>query len=390
MRVGTLDDNSNWVYSAYVNMADAAHILEFDWQAATADGANDGSLTLWVDQVQQTPITGLNNDMRRIDMARLGAVAGLDAGTSGTLFFDAFVSRRISYIGPETGGLLSPDAEVLPGEGIPDGADETPSARVTVMPNDIAAPTSEPTDEPAATVTPEPTLPAETPTPEPTVEITPEPTLPPETPTAEPAEAPTVDPTPTPSPTLLPFTLPVFQTMDDGAPLWSASSGWQLSAEAAYAGLGWQATASGQVETLTLNVPLNLSGASNPTLTFQSRLASAMLPEVRISLDGVNWQMVATVAPSLNWSLTTVDFSAYARQTVFIQLVWASPTSAGDTWQVDEVIIANAASLPPTEPTATETPDAPSIVPGEAPTIAPRDGGAIPDAPADVPPAPIG
>jgi hypothetical protein len=30
----------------------------------------------------------------------LGAVAGIDSGTRGTIFFDAFESRRQSYIGP--------------------------------------------------------------------------------------------------------------------------------------------------------------------------------------------------------------------------------------------------------------------------------------------------
>jgi hypothetical protein len=30
----------------------------------------------------------------------LGAVAGIDAGTRGTYYFDAFESRRQNYIGP--------------------------------------------------------------------------------------------------------------------------------------------------------------------------------------------------------------------------------------------------------------------------------------------------
>jgi hypothetical protein len=35
-----------------------------------------------------------------MDRARLGALAGMDVGTSGTYYFDAFESRRQSYIGP--------------------------------------------------------------------------------------------------------------------------------------------------------------------------------------------------------------------------------------------------------------------------------------------------
>src|SRR5204863_5820210 len=126
-------------------------------------------------------------------------------------------------------------------------------------------------------------------------------------------------PEPTATPTLLPFILPVFQTMDDGAPLWAASSGWQLSAQAAYAGLGWQAQASGQGETLTLNVPVNLGSAAAPTLSFQSRLVSASSAEVRVSLDGVTWQTVAIVAPSADWAPMQVSLSAYAGQTLRLQ-----------------------------------------------------------------------
>jgi hypothetical protein len=35
-----------------------------------------------------------------IDQARLGAASGVDTGTRGTYFFDAFESRRSTYIGP--------------------------------------------------------------------------------------------------------------------------------------------------------------------------------------------------------------------------------------------------------------------------------------------------
>jgi hypothetical protein len=43
---------------------------------------------------------GIDNDISRIDRVLLGALASLDAGTLGTYFFDAFDSRRGSYIGP--------------------------------------------------------------------------------------------------------------------------------------------------------------------------------------------------------------------------------------------------------------------------------------------------
>lgn len=96
---GLLDDTGTWHDTNWVTLSDARHALEIDWQAATPAGANNGSLTLWVDGAQQPSITGVNNASRRIDRVRLGAVYGIDTGTRGTYFFDDFVSRRQSYIG---------------------------------------------------------------------------------------------------------------------------------------------------------------------------------------------------------------------------------------------------------------------------------------------------
>lgn len=74
--------------------------LEIDWQASSAPGANDGRVDLWVDGQAQPPLAGIDNDEARIATARWGAVAGLDAGTSGAFLLDEFESRRHSQIGP--------------------------------------------------------------------------------------------------------------------------------------------------------------------------------------------------------------------------------------------------------------------------------------------------
>ena len=42
----------------------------------------------------------VDNDTRRIDGVQLGAVSGIDKGTRGTYYFDAFESQRQTYIGP--------------------------------------------------------------------------------------------------------------------------------------------------------------------------------------------------------------------------------------------------------------------------------------------------
>lgn len=94
------NDSSGWTSSAWVNISDASHIIELDWKASTAVGANNGYLTLWIDGAQNSSLTGIDNDTRRIIQIQLGAVSDIDAGTRGTFYFDAFESRRQSYIGP--------------------------------------------------------------------------------------------------------------------------------------------------------------------------------------------------------------------------------------------------------------------------------------------------
>jgi hypothetical protein len=74
--------------------------IEINWAKATASGANNGRLDLWLDGRAQTGLTGLNNDTMTINYARWGAVAGPDAGTSGTFRLDDFASQRSGYIGP--------------------------------------------------------------------------------------------------------------------------------------------------------------------------------------------------------------------------------------------------------------------------------------------------
>jgi CARDB len=101
VRASLLDDGTLWVNTAWVPIQDQSNSIELDWRAATAAGANDGGLTLWIDDgLQQVATSVVDNDTRRIDFVRLGALTGIDAGTRGTYLFDAFESRRQTYIGP--------------------------------------------------------------------------------------------------------------------------------------------------------------------------------------------------------------------------------------------------------------------------------------------------
>jgi len=92
-------DGGTQVSTAFVNITDAPHAVEFDWRRATAAGANNGSLQLWIDGAAVATIGGLDNDTTGVDLARLGP-QNLQSGASGTLFFDRLESRRTTFIGP--------------------------------------------------------------------------------------------------------------------------------------------------------------------------------------------------------------------------------------------------------------------------------------------------
>ena len=100
LRAALRNDASTWTNTGWFTISDAPHPIEIDWRAATAAGANNGGLTLWIDGTQRANLTGVDNDTRRIDRVRLGAVAGIDTRTRGTYYFDAFESRRQTPIGP--------------------------------------------------------------------------------------------------------------------------------------------------------------------------------------------------------------------------------------------------------------------------------------------------
>jgi FtsP/CotA-like multicopper oxidase with cupredoxin domain len=93
-------DAGTYARTAWSPITDAPHRIEIAWRAATAPQVNDGSLSLYVDGALVQTLGGIDNDTHRVQQVRLGPSQGIDAGTHGTEFFDDFVSRRASLIGP--------------------------------------------------------------------------------------------------------------------------------------------------------------------------------------------------------------------------------------------------------------------------------------------------
>lgn len=102
VRASARNDGTGWTGGSWYTIGDKPHYLETYWKASTAPGADNGVLVFWVDGVRRLRLATIDNDTHRIDLVRLGAVAGLDAGTRGTIFIDAFETHRKTYIGAQT------------------------------------------------------------------------------------------------------------------------------------------------------------------------------------------------------------------------------------------------------------------------------------------------
>jgi hypothetical protein len=76
------------VVGNWVNLAAGRHTVQVDWVAATA-----GSLALKIDGTTVSTQTA-NTGTVRVETVLLGVTAGFTSTTSGTAYFDSFVSTR--------------------------------------------------------------------------------------------------------------------------------------------------------------------------------------------------------------------------------------------------------------------------------------------------------
>jgi hypothetical protein len=89
-----------------------------------------------------------------MDHARLGALTGIDTGTRGTYYFDAFESRRFTYIGPVTEPLTPTPGQTSTNTSTPTNTmTATPTVTGTVTLGSSLTPTNRRTNTPTATAT---------------------------------------------------------------------------------------------------------------------------------------------------------------------------------------------------------------------------------------------
>jgi len=81
--------------TGWYGISNAPHSIEIAWSSGPS-----ATFDLYVDGALRRQLTGLNTSAYRIETVRLGPPAGSAYPAPGVEFFDAFVSRRFTVIGP--------------------------------------------------------------------------------------------------------------------------------------------------------------------------------------------------------------------------------------------------------------------------------------------------
>jgi hypothetical protein len=92
------DDNSQ-MDTGFLPISNAPHAIELSWTRSSGADAADGTFEMWIDGTSVATLAGGDNNLAGVDFVRLGALS-VKSGASGVLYWDEFVSRRESYIGP--------------------------------------------------------------------------------------------------------------------------------------------------------------------------------------------------------------------------------------------------------------------------------------------------
>jgi hypothetical protein len=93
VRVGAIEASGALRYSAWLTITDAPHSIEIAWGAASTSSATNGTVDVWIDNVNHAGFTNLGNGAFRVEAARLGPQV-VPTQATGTEFLDAFVSNR--------------------------------------------------------------------------------------------------------------------------------------------------------------------------------------------------------------------------------------------------------------------------------------------------------
>jgi len=114
VRAGCIDDSNTVNYTSYYNLNGSGwSYVQLRWYAGQNTSKNNGFLFLYVNGVEEESIEGLNNHNFDADQIRIGTISGIDAGTSGTLWFDNLDVDWIRKLLPSSPNNPPPPTEVV-------------------------------------------------------------------------------------------------------------------------------------------------------------------------------------------------------------------------------------------------------------------------------------
>jgi len=93
-------DGGSETATGAVTLSPGWRSIEFSWTRSTGPGNNNGTLSWWLDGFPQTGLSGIDNDTEVVNYSRWGAVAGLEASSTGAIWMDDYASQRSGYMGP--------------------------------------------------------------------------------------------------------------------------------------------------------------------------------------------------------------------------------------------------------------------------------------------------
>jgi len=114
--------------TGWYTITDEYHHIRIVWKASSGAGNNDGYAKLFIDDVLQEQILGLDTDTLSTDEVQFGAISGLDAGTYGIIYMDncqwndALTTSSLAGPWVGTGTAAKKAARALAGPGVFTGA----------------------------------------------------------------------------------------------------------------------------------------------------------------------------------------------------------------------------------------------------------------------------
>jgi subtilisin-like proprotein convertase family protein len=101
LRLRAQSDLYVYTDTAWYTITNDVHVIEVDWQASSGPGADDGTLTFYLDGVLKQTLSGIDSDTQVVNTLKMGFTSRLEGkNISGTFYIDEFVSDSDAYIGP--------------------------------------------------------------------------------------------------------------------------------------------------------------------------------------------------------------------------------------------------------------------------------------------------